>query len=147
MDAKEILPLANAILNGSSFVLLVSGLAAIKSGRRELHERFMMGALVVSALFLSSYLYYHLVVISHTGPTTFNRVGWVRPAYYAMLISHVFLAVVNVPLVLRVVYLARKARWESHRKLAKITFPIWLYVSITGVLVYLVLYEWNVPPA
>lgn len=147
MDAKELLPLVNAILNGSSFVLLVSGLVAIKGGRRGVHERLMIAALVASGLFLASYLYYHFVVIPTVGVTRFNRTGWVRPAYYGMLVSHVCLAVVNVPLVVRVVYLARHERWEAHKRLARVTFPIWLYVSVTGVLVYFALYVWNVPAA
>lgn len=147
MDAKEILPLVNAILNGSSFVLLVSGLAAIKSGRRELHEQLMVVALVASGLFLASYLYYHFVVIPVVDVTRFHRTGWVKPAYYGMLVSHVILAIVNLPMVIRVVYLAKRERWEAHKKLAKVTFPIWLYVSVTGVLVYLALYVWNVPAA
>ncbi len=144
MNANETLPLVNAILNGSSFVFLVSGLAAIKSGRRELHERLMICALVVSGLFLASYLYYHFVVLPNVGHTKFNRAGFVT-AYYVMLVSHVVLAIVNLPMVIRVVYLARRERWDAHKKLARVTFPIWLYVSMTGVLVYLALYVWNVP--
>jgi uncharacterized membrane protein YozB (DUF420 family) len=145
MNLTETLPLVNAILNGSSFVFLVTGLAAIKSGRRELHERLMIGALTVSALFLASYLYYHFVVLPDVGHTKFNRPGFVKTAYYVMLVSHIFLAVVNLPMVIRVVYLAKRERWEAHKRLAKVTFPIWLYVSVTGVLVYLALYVWNVP--
>jgi uncharacterized membrane protein YozB (DUF420 family) len=147
VNEKEILPLANAILNGSSFAFLVAGLAAIKSGRRVLHERFMVGALTVSALFLASYLYYHFVVVPELGHTKFHREGWVKTAYYVMLASHVLLAIVNLPMVLRVVYLAKRERWDAHRRLARITLPIWMYVSVTGVLVYLALYVWNTPAA
>lgn len=143
MSAKEILPLLNACLNATSFVLLVCGLAAIKRGRRVGHERFMLAALAASAVFLASYLYYHFVVIPGVGVTKFNGTGVVRTAYYVMLASHVILAIVNLPLVIATVVLAKKERWEAHKRLAKITFPMWLYVSVTGVLVYLVLYQWN----
>lgn len=140
------LPLLNACLNGLSAVLLVCGLAAIKSGRKGLHERLMLAALTASALFLASYLYYHFVVIPEVGVTRFRRAGWVKTAYYAMLATHVVLAIAVVPLALRTVFLARKERWEAHKRLARVTFPIWIYVSVTGVLVYLCLYAWN-PPA
>lgn len=136
------LPLVNACLNGTSFVLLLAGLAAIKSGDRKLHERLMYTAMATSGAFLGCYLYYHLV-IQTTMP--FRRAGPVKTAYLAMLASHVILAIVNVPLVLRTVYLARAERFEEHKRAAKITLPVWLYVSITGVLVYLCLYVWNGP--
>ncbi len=138
------LPLQNAWLNGTSAVLLVAGLVAIKADRRILHEWLMKAAFVASAAFLAGYLYYHFVV-QRTMP--FNRTGLVHTAYLVMLASHVLLAVVNLPLVLRVLWLAHKERWIEHKKLAKITFPIWLYVSVTGVLVYLALYTWNPPAA
>lgn len=143
MKLEEVLPLANACLNGTSFVLLVLGLVAIKRNRRAGHERFMLGALAASALFLASYLYYHFVVIPEVGVTKFNGTGVVRTAYYVMLASHVILAIVNLPLVIATVVLAKKERWDAHKRLAKITLPMWLYVSVTGVLVYLVLYRWN----
>jgi putative membrane protein len=138
------LPLVNAILNGTSFVLLCAGLAAIKSGRRKLHESLMYSAMAASAVFLGCYLYYHLVIQT---TTPFRREGMVKTAYLVMLASHVILAMVNVPLVLRTVFLARRERWEEHKRWAKITLPVWLYVSITGVLVYLCLYVWNPPAA
>ena len=136
------LPLVNACLNGASFVLLLAGLAAIKAGKRKLHEQVMYTAMATSAAFLGCYLYYHLVIRT-TMP--FNRGGVVKTAYLAMLASHVILAIVNVPLVLRTVHLARAERFEEHKRAAKITLPVWLYVSITGVLVYLCLYVWNGP--
>ena len=139
------LPLLNACLNGSAAVLLLAGLAAIKNGRTELHERLMISASIVSGAFLASYLYYHFVVIPEVGVTKFRGVGAVRTGYYAMLASHVLLAVVNLPMVLRTLWLAHRKRWDAHRRLARITFPIWLYVSITGVLVYLALYVWQPP--
>jgi uncharacterized membrane protein YozB (DUF420 family) len=140
------LPLLNAWLNGTSAVLLVAGLVAIKSGRRGLHELLMKVAFVTSAAFLASYLYYHFIVQAGHGPTPFRRAGLVHTAYIGMLITHVVLAIVNLPLALRVLWLAHEERWTEHKRLAKITFPIWMYVSVTGVLVYLALYVWN-PPA
>jgi uncharacterized membrane protein YozB (DUF420 family) len=139
-------PLQNAWLNGASAVLLVAGLAAIKSGRRGLHEGLMKAAFAASTAFLAGYLYYHFVVQRVAGPTEFHRTGAVHTAYLVMLLTHVVLAVVNLPLVLRVLWLAHRERWGEHKRLARFTFPIWLYVSVTGVLVYLALYCWN-PPA
>jgi uncharacterized membrane protein YozB (DUF420 family) len=136
------LPFVNAMLNGLAAVLLVSGLLAIKAGHRKLHETLMKRAFVVSSAFLACYVYYHA---TH-GSTAFNGTGLARTAYFTLLISHTVLAIVNLPLVLRTLWLAHKERWEAHKRLAKITFPIWLYVSVTGVVVYVVLYHWN-PPA
>lgn len=137
------LPLLNACLNGTSAVLLLSGLAAIKTGRKSLHERLMLSALAVSVAFLVSYCWYHFVVVPEIGPTRFRGTGAVRTAYFVMLTSHVTLAVAVVPLALRTVFLARNERWGAHKRLARITFPIWVYVSVTGVLVYLCLYAWH----
>lgn len=139
------LPLLNAWLNGASAVFLVLGLVAIKSNRQHAHERLMKAAFLLSCAFLTSYLYYHFVVQPMHGPTPFRREGWIRPAYFVMLITHVILAIVNLPLVMRVLWLAHKKRWTDHKRLAKLAFPIWLYVSVTGVLVYLALYVWNGP--
>jgi len=136
------LPLVNACLNGLSFVLLLAGFAAIKAGDRKLHERLMYSAMATSAVFLACYVYYHLVVQT---TTPFRREGWVKTAYLVMLATHVVLAMLNVPLVLRTVFLARRERWEQHKRWAKVTLPVWLYVSVTGVLVYLCLYVWNGP--
>jgi uncharacterized membrane protein YozB (DUF420 family) len=141
------LPLVDAILNASSAMLLCAGLAAIKSGRRGLHERLMYTALAASTAFLACYLYYHFAVLPEVGVTKFNGTGAIKTAYYAMLASHVLLAVVIVPLALRTIFLARRARWDAHKRWAKVTFPIWLYVSVTGVIVYLALYVWNPPQA
>src|SRR5437867_376019 len=106
----------------------------------------MIGALAVSTAFLASYLYYHLVVVRSTGPTRFHGSGWVRRGYFLMLATHVVLAAAVVPLALRTAFLARRSRFDAHKRWARVTFPIWLYVSVTGVLVYLCLYVWN-PPA
>lgn len=130
------LPAVNAMLNGLAAVLLVAGFLAIKAGHRRLHESLMKRAFVVSSAFLASYLYYHA---TH-GSTRFNGTGLARIAYFALLLSHTILAAVNLPLVLRTLWLAHKERWDAHKRLAKFTFPIWLYVSITGVVIYLMLY-------
>lgn len=127
----------DAILNGIAFVLICSGLIAIKRGNVELHKKLMLSALGCSALFLVSYLTYHATC----EPVTFKGEGAIAPVYYALLISHVVLAVVQVPLILRTAWLGLKDRREAHKKWAKITTPIWLYVSITGVVIYWLLYH------
>ncbi|MEO6596119.1 MAG: DUF420 domain-containing protein [Planctomycetota bacterium] len=127
----------DAVLNAIAFVLICAGLVAIKSGHIELHKKLMLSAVGVSALFLISYLTYHL----NAPPVKFTREGWIRPVYFALLISHVVLAVVQVPLILRTVYLGLKDRRVQHKKWAKVTTPIWLYVSLTGVIVYVMLYR------
>lgn len=142
----SVLPLLNACLNATASVLLVAGLVAIKRGRRELHERLMRAAFLVSSAFLASYLWYHFGAQKELGPTKFHGVGVAKFLYLAMLASHVLLAIVNLPMVLRTLWLAHKERWDDHRRLAKPTFAIWLYVSVTGVLVYLTLYHWNPAP-
>jgi uncharacterized membrane protein YozB (DUF420 family) len=136
-------PLLNALLNGSATVLLVAGLWAIHRGRRELHRRLMIAAFVASALFLVGYLTYHFGPQRELGPTPYRGTGFGKVAYFAMLISHLILAVVNLPMVLRTFWLAHRERWAEHRRWAKITFPIWLYVSVTGVAIYLVLYQFQ----
>lgn len=143
MNEKEILPLANAILNGSSFAFLVAGLAAIKSGRRVLHERFMVGALTVSALFLASYLYYHFVVME-MAPTRFRGEGPIRQVYFVILLSHTILAIAVAPMAIYITVQGLRNALAAHVKLARWTLPLWLYVSVTGVVVYWMLYrvEW-----
>lgn len=140
------LPATNATLNGLACVLLCVGLAYIKRGRRQAHARTMVLATLVSTAFLVSYLYYHFVVVPELGHTPFRREGPVRGAYYALLISHVLGAIVNLPMILRTLWLAHRERWGAHRRLARWTWPLWFYVSLTGVVVYLALYHWN-PPA
>lgn len=139
------LPAVNATLNGLAAVLLVAGLLAIQGGARERHAWLMRAAFVVSALFLACYLYYHFAV-ARGQPTRFHGAGWRRGAYLALLLSHTVLAVVNLPMVLRTLWLAHEERWEAHARLARRTFPIWLYVSVTGVVVYVVLYHFNPAP-
>ncbi len=129
-------PAINACLNAISAVLLVSGYIAIKAGHRERHARLMKSAFVVSTAFLVSYLIYH----GTKHHTWYDGQGWIRWVYFPMLISHIFLAIVNLPMVLRTLWLARKQDWTRHKKWARWTFPIWLYVSVTGVLVFVMLY-------
>ncbi|GAB4249574.1 MAG: hypothetical protein OHK005_16410 [Candidatus Methylacidiphilales bacterium] len=133
------LPLLNACLNALTTCLLVTGFVLIRQGKREAHRNVMVAALVTSALFLTSYLIYHL---GFQLQTKFQGQGWVRPVYFFILTSHVILAIANLPMILATVYLAVRGRFESHRKLARWTWPIWMYVSVTGVLVYLMLYIW-----
>src|SRR5262245_56627231 len=128
----------DAVLNSIATVLIVAGLIAIKRGAIAVHKRLMLSAAVVSALFLCSYLTYHNTV----GSVPFRGEGAIRGVYYALLISHVVLAVVQVPLILRTIWLGLKDRREQHRNWAKVPAPIWLYVSVTGVIVYVVLYHW-----
>jgi len=135
----EDLPTLNASLNATSAVLLLAGFASIRARRVSLHRAFMLAAVVVSTAFLVSYLVYHF------GPVPekrFQGEGAVRLAYFAMLVSHILLAIVLVPLVAITLVHALRGRFERHRPIARITFGIWMYVSVTGILVYLSLYVW-----
>lgn len=136
MDVRD-LPALNALLNTASAVLLVTGYRLIRQGRREAHRKAMTAALAVSALFLASYLVYH----AQAGSVKFTKTGWVRPVYFTILISHTVLAACVAPMALVTVWRAWKGRFERHRRLARITLPLWLYVSVTGVIVYLMLYH------
>ena len=131
------LPHVNAFLNGTCAVLLFAGYSFIRSGRVAAHRACQMSAVVVSLIFLASYLTYHY----HHGATRFTGPGLVRYIYFAILISHTILAVVIVPLVGITLYRALRADFVRHRRIARITLPLWLYVSITGVIVYLMLYQ------
>lgn len=134
------LPAVNATLNGCSSLLLILGYILIRNGRAEAHRRVMIGAFGVSSLFLVSYVTYHTLRGGMSTP--FGGVGTVRVIYYAMLASHVLLAAF-VP-VLAIITMRRglKRAFDRHRRIARWTLPIWLYVSITGVLVYFMLYQW-----
>lgn len=136
------LPLLNASLNGLATLLIVGGLSAIKSKREKLHRVLMVGAIVVSAAFLTSYLIYHFNV---TAVTKFTHTGWPRNLYYFILITHVPLAALLLPLLGLTILPAVKGRYEAHKRWARITAPVWLYVSVTGVLVYFMLYVWYPP--
>jgi uncharacterized membrane protein YozB (DUF420 family) len=132
-------PALNAFLNASSAVLIGTGYYFIKSGRRNAHKRMMIAAFVTSTLFLISYLYYHLVL--RAGVTHFQGQGIWRPVYFSILISHTFLAAVVVPFILITLYRALSGKFARHRAIARYTFPIWMYVSVTGVVIYMMLYK------
>ena len=133
----EKLPALNALLNSLSALLLCSGYLAIRRGKRELHARLMVAALATSILFLASYLTYHAFHLTRRYP----HHDWTRPLYFAVLLSHTVLAVANVPLVVMTVTRAVRKRFDAHRRIARWTLPVWLYVSVTGVVVYLMLYR------
>ena len=133
-----IFPVINATLNGASTVLLLTGRWLISRRRIAQHRLVMLTAFATSSLFLISYVYYHL----HVGTVRFQGTGWTRPVYFTILISHVVLAIVIVPLVLVTLTRALRERFDKHRAIARWTFPLWLYVSVTGVLVYFMLYKW-----
>ena len=131
------LPHLNACLNASSAVLLVAGYSFIRKGNVTAHRVCQISAFVVSSLFLVSYLTYHY----YHGTTRFQGTGLSRPIYFTVLTSHTILAIVIVPLILITFYRALKLDFVRHRKIARITLPLWFYVSITGVIVYLMLYQ------
>jgi uncharacterized membrane protein YozB (DUF420 family) len=137
--AAGIHPLAttNAVLNSLAAVLLVAGWMFIKRGNVRAHRAAMVAAFVTSAVFLACYLTYHYLV----GHVPFRGQGAIRPVYFAILISHILLAVAVPVLALRMFFLAWKGRWEAHRRLGRWTMPIWLYVSVTGVVIYAMLYH------
>jgi putative membrane protein len=136
MQWNEVHPAINAVLNGVSGVFLVAGWLAIRRRRIALHRSCMVAAFASSTLFLGSYLLRFALSGSHRYPGT----GWDRSLYLTVLFSHMVLAAVLVPMVLRTLYLALRGRFEPHRGIARWTWPIWIYVSVTGVLVYLMLY-------
>lgn len=129
------LPALNAFLNSISTVLIVCGYVAIRQKRYIAHMRFMLSAFVASSLFLISYLIYHNFV----GHTPFPGEGFIRPIYFFILITHIILSAFVVPLVLTSYYFAFAGKFKTHRKVSKWTFPIWLYVSVTGVAIFFIL--------
>jgi putative membrane protein len=137
MSAATWLPSLNATLNGASAVLLFLGWRAIRAGRKELHRAFMIAACGSSTLFLAGYL----TRIALTGTHRFPGDGALRVAYLAVLASHTVLAALTLPLVLRTLQLSLTSRFAEHRRIARFTFPVWLYVSATGVAVYVMLYH------
>lgn len=132
------LPSLNASLNSVAAVLLLSGYIAIKIDKRDLHRNLMIAALIVSAAFLTSYLIYHV----HVPSKKFPDIGFMKTIYLLILIPHIILAAVMVPMILKTFWHAYKKEWERHKKIARLTFPIWMYVSVTGVIVYFMLYHW-----
>ena len=135
----RLLPALNAFLNSTSAVLVVGGVFAIINGKRRLHITCMLMAVAVSAVFLVSYVIYH----HFQGNTLFLGQGIVRPFYFFVLVSHIIGSIAVVPLLLTVLYFAVTDSFVRHRQLARITYPIWLYVSITGVAVFVVLKYWS----
>jgi uncharacterized membrane protein YozB (DUF420 family) len=131
------LPTLNATLNGISFAILLTGYYFIRQGKITAHKTCMLSALAASILFLTSYLVYHYNV----GSVRFTKEGWIRPVYFTILISHTVLAVAVVPLAVVTLYRAWKERFTRHVKIARWALPIWLYVSVTGVIIYLMLYR------
>lgn len=132
-----IFPTIDATMNGISAVLLVIGHSFIKRGRMAAHRAFMIAALVSSSIFLASYLYFHY----HVGSVHFQGQGWSRPIYFTILISHIILAAAIVPLVIITLSRALQEKFDKHRAIARWTYPLWLYVSVTGVIVYFMLYH------
>jgi len=137
MIPLDFVPAVNAILNATSAALLVAGYRAIRRRQVHAHRRAMLAALVTSTLFLASYVRYHLAV----GSVPFRGTGWLRTLYLLILVPHVLLAAAIVPLVLLTLRHAWRGRFHAHARLARITLPLWLVVSVTGVLVYLMLYH------
>jgi uncharacterized membrane protein YozB (DUF420 family) len=132
---------ANALLNGASAILLACGYLAIRKGRVDIHKRFMISAFIASTIFLISYVAYHVRV----GHVAFQGQGWIRPVYFVLLLSHTLLAIVIVPMILITLRRALLARFDRHRIIARWTLPLWFYVSVTGVIVYLMVYQIYAP--
>ncbi|MDR7521323.1 MAG: DUF420 domain-containing protein [Armatimonadota bacterium] len=131
------LPSVNAALNAASAALLVAAFRAVRRGQIGRHHTLMLAALATSALFLVSYLYYH----AHAGATRFAGTGWIRPAYFALLGTHTVLAAAVLPLVVITLVRALRGQFSRHRRIARVTLPLWWYVSFSGVIVYLMLYH------
>ena len=131
------LPALNATLNACSTIILITGYVFIRRGDRRKHKACMIAALVVSALFLTSYVIYHAQV----GSVPFKGTGWIRTVYFAVLIPHVILAAAIVPPILITASRGLSAKYDKHRRIARWTLPLWLYVSVTGVIVYVMLYQ------
>jgi uncharacterized membrane protein YozB (DUF420 family) len=133
----NIFPALNASLNGASAVLITSGRLLIRKQKVRLHRACMIAAVATSSLFLISYLYYHY----HVHSVHFPGQGWIRPVYFTILISHTLLAATVVPLVALSLNYGLRQKFDRHRRIARWTFPVWLYVSVTGVVVYIMLYQ------
>jgi putative membrane protein len=143
------LPTLNAILNFTATILLVSGWICIKNRKVAAHITLMILALLVSAAFLTSYLIYHF----NTEPFRFPVTNWIRYAYFTLLFTHVVAAIANLPMIIMTVIPAASRKFDKHKRIARWTFPVWLYVSVTGVVVYVMCYqitypkEYTQPPA
>lgn len=134
------LPAVNAALNGLATVLLTAGFVLIRRGRREAHRRCMLGAFAVSCVFLVSYVTHKILV--QGVHTRLGAEGAIRTLYYVMLVSHILLAAAIVPLAAVTIHRGLRERFDAHRRIARWTWPIWMYVSVTGVLIYFMLYRW-----
>ena len=132
----------NASLNGLSAILLAGGYVAIRAGKRDVHKAFMVSAVSVSIAFLVSYVIYH-VRVGHV--VLFQGQGWIRPVYFTLLTSHTILAIVIVPLIIVTLRRAWLEKFDKHRIIARWTLPLWFYVSVTGVIVYLLVYQIYAP--
>ncbi|MBN1479924.1 DUF420 domain-containing protein [candidate division KSB1 bacterium] len=130
-------PTLNAILNFCAMILLVLGFVNIKKRKIPDHKKFMLAALVISLLFLASYLYYHY----HSGSTPYPHYDWTRILYFSILLPHIILAAVQTPFILYIVWQAWKGNFARHKKIAWWIWPVWMFVSISGVVVYLMLYQ------
>jgi putative membrane protein len=137
------LPALNATLNASATVCLIAGLIFIKRGQKKAHIACMVTALLISVAFLVSYSIYHSAHLT----TKFTHPGWPKVVYLGILITHIPLAALTVPMVLLTVIPALRQRFDRHKRIARWTYPVWLYVSVTGVLVYMMLYRWFPPEA
>ena len=137
------LPVVNATLNGLSAIFLTLGFIFIKRGNKIAHRNCMITAFCTSTVFLVCYLTYHIYlgVVLHRGPTRFVNPEWFRPIYLTILLTHTVLAMVIVPMILMTLWRAKKERFELHKKIARWTWPLWMYVSVTGVVVYFLLYQ------
>ena len=133
----SVLPTVNAVLNASAAVAMLAGFVAIRQGRVAVHRACMLTAVGLSILFLCSYLFYHAQV----GSRPYTGGGWLRTLYFAILLSHTVLAALIVPMVATTLYRALRSQFVRHARLARVTFPLWLYVSVTGVVVYWMLYH------
>lgn len=131
------LPVVNAVLNGTAAVLILTGIYLIRTGRQRAHRAVMITAFITSSLFLVSYVTYH----AHIGSKHFPGTGVARTVYFSILLTHTILAAVVVPLVLITLTRGLKGRFDRHRPIARWTYPVWLYVSVTGVVIYLMLYK------
>jgi Predicted membrane protein len=137
---QSILPAINASLNATTGVLLVIAYVLIRQRRIQPHKRFMLAACTTAVVFLACYVLNH--ILRHGVVTRFAGTGWVRPLYFTILISHTILAITIVPMAILSVRYGLKMRVPQHRRIARWTFPLWMYVSVTGVLVYFFLYQW-----
>jgi putative membrane protein len=137
------LPHVNATLNSISALLLIAGFILIRRRNITAHRKCMIAAFVTSLIFLVSYITYHSLLVYYLGqgPTRFRGEGWVRPVYFTILLTHTVLAVIIAPLAIITLWRGLSERFDKHRRIARWTLPVWLYVSVTGVMVYLMLYQ------